>query len=81
MNARASLLMPALLAFSFFTSHAADEFRAWTNANGRKVEAAFAGQVGDNVKLKLRTGAVVPVGSFHSWLCRCCMCSACLGFL
>lgn len=39
----------------------AEEYREWTSADGKKVEAALVGVEADAVKLKLRTGAVVPV--------------------
>lgn len=38
----------------------AEEFREWIDASGRKVEAAFAGMDGTNVKLKLRNGTMLP---------------------
>jgi SLA1 homology domain 1, SHD1 len=38
----------------------AEEFREWNDASGRKVEAAFAGVEGDNVKLRLRNGTLLP---------------------
>ena len=39
----------------------AEVYRQWTSADGKKVEAALVGVEGDSAKLKLRTGAVVPV--------------------
>ena len=40
---------------------AADEFRAWTSADGRKIEAAFVGFENGQVRIKLRNGAVSAV--------------------
>lgn len=39
---------------------AEETFRTWTDASNRQLEAAFTGLEGDQVKLKLRSGAVVP---------------------
>ena len=39
----------------------AETFREWTSADGRKLEAALVGVEGGMVRLKLRTGAVVPL--------------------
>lgn len=39
---------------------AAEEFRIWTDAGGRTVEAAYAGREGDQVRLRLRNGSVIP---------------------
>lgn len=54
------LLAGFFLAFGF-TAHGEDVFRTWTSADGRKLEAALVGVEGDQVKLKLRTGAVSAV--------------------
>jgi SLA1 homology domain 1, SHD1 len=40
---------------------AAEEFRAWTSSDGRKIEAAFVGFDNGQVRIKLRNGAVSAV--------------------
>lgn len=54
-------LAAALMAVLTFEASAAEEYRLWTNSENKKVEAAFAGMEGGNVKLKLRNGAIAPV--------------------
>ena len=50
-----------LLASAFATAIAAAQgFRVWEDANGRKVEAEFRGMDGDNVNLALKSGKVLP---------------------
>lgn len=56
-------LLFALLVAAWSPYHlalSADEFRDWKDSSGRKVEAAFAGMDGNNVRLRLRNGSVIP---------------------
>jgi hypothetical protein len=63
MHARALSIVP--LAFALAVAQpprlTAEEFRTWTNAENKQVEAAFSGIDGANVKLKLRNGTIAPV--------------------
>lgn len=58
-----ALLAALLLATSAGVIHvwAADEFRMWTNADNKQVEAAFTSVTGGTVNLKMRNGTVAAV--------------------
>ena len=58
---KAMRLLLFSLVFCVTGVSAPDQFRNWTNADGRVIEASFAGLDGTNVKLKLRNGTVAPV--------------------
>ncbi len=57
------LLSALVLAISGACLHlcAADEFRQWTNAENKQVEAAFTGVTGGTVNLKMRNGTIAAV--------------------
>ncbi|MDB6137319.1 MAG: hypothetical protein JWO94_391 [Verrucomicrobiaceae bacterium] len=55
------LLLLALTAVPAGVRAAQDTFRTWTSSDGKTLEAVLMAVQGDTVKLKLRTGAVVPV--------------------
>ena len=65
MNAiRAFLCLPCLLFILGGEGRmwaAGEEYRSWTNQEGRQVEAAFGGVQNGVVSLKLRSGVVAPV--------------------
>lgn len=56
-----SLLLALIVTTGGMRALAADSFRAWKSADGKTLEAALVAVEGDTVKLKLHSGAVVPV--------------------
>jgi len=50
----------AVLGLTTSVTRGADAARQWTDATGRKVEAAFAGADGASVKLRMADGTVIP---------------------
>jgi len=55
------LLLGIVLIVTAGRAQQAEVFREWTSSDGKKLEAALVALEGGTVKLKLRTGAVVPV--------------------
>ncbi len=61
MNRCLASLLLALALLAPASRAETETFRLWTSSDGKTVDAALVAVEGDTVKLKLRTGAVVPV--------------------